>query len=88
MICLMTSISSKNKLLKNHRILEITKTKPNKKQKERQLLDFLKNSAKTEEIFKLEKEMEEMDEEIEQNKSNLKRGLRRISRIKRESCYS
>lgn len=78
MLCLLKSISSKNNLLKKHRILEITKTKPNKNNKERQLLDFLKNSEKTEQIFKLEKEMEEMDEEIEQNKSKLNRGLRRI----------
>ena len=71
--CLFSLIASKNQLLKKNRILEITKTKSDNNLKDRKL--FLENAKKTEEIFKLEKEMEEMDEEIEQNKSKLIRGF-------------
>merc|ERR1711976_875858 len=58
-----------NLLGKSNRILEIKHIKKNTYRKERKLLlGFLESSKKTEEIFKLEKQIEEMDEEIEQNK--------------------
>ncbi len=68
------TISTKSVLLKKDRLLELKQTSQQKPE-ERKLMDFLKNSAKTEQAFKLEKELEEMDEEIEQNKSKLKRGF-------------